>query len=205
MARALERPISFGRSSHVRTYWLLHSEGFRVRGRRLRGTVEAVHGPPSEARALVVRHGVLGRRIVLPADAVERVVPAEELLVVESVQRPGGGRRRSLDHALRAAAGGRERAVAVSRATSRSVVVGGRAVASAARATGRATAPRVRRGALLVAALAMVLLRTGGALVATVARPPLAWIRSQGPELAEELLIRLGQSVGPLDGPHRRS
>jgi hypothetical protein len=215
MSTTLERPASFGRTSHVRTYWLLHSEGFHVRGRGLRGTVEAVHGGPTHARELVVRRRVLGRRLTLPADAVERVVPAEELLVVDREvrgRRPGRRRARAgIRLAGRSAAASGRRASAFARGTPRVVGAGGRTTGRAARRVGAAAAPPARLAGdaivmLLVglAAVSLAVARAGAALGARAARSPLAWLRAQGPELTEELLTRLGRTVGPLDGPQRR-
>jgi len=75
---------SFDRQSPVTAYWLTRCEGFRVRagrdgassGRRPRrsGALGRLHGDPLRARA---------RRLV-PAEAVDAVVPAERLLVLRS-------------------------------------------------------------------------------------------------------------------------
>jgi hypothetical protein len=65
-------------SSDGRRYWLTHSEGFRVDapGGRV-GFVEAViERQAGEADALIVRAGLLGRRLlVVAADEVEEVAP----------------------------------------------------------------------------------------------------------------------------------
>lgn len=72
----------FDRSSPVARYWLAQCEGFRVKG-PLNGTVEKVVGSVDEqnAESLVVRTG--WRRCNIPVDAVDAVVPAARLIVVE--------------------------------------------------------------------------------------------------------------------------
>lgn len=63
-------------------YWLAQCEGFRVKG-PLNGTVEKVVGSVDEqsAESLVVRTG--WRRCSIPVDAVDVVVPAARLIVVD--------------------------------------------------------------------------------------------------------------------------
>ena len=72
----------FDKSSPVARYWLAQCEGFRVKG-PLNGTVEKVVGSVDEqnAESLVVRTG--WRRCSIPVDAVDVVVPAARLIVVE--------------------------------------------------------------------------------------------------------------------------
>jgi hypothetical protein len=68
-------------------YWLCRSEGFRVDSPAGRfGLVEAVmfRTRPDEPDALVVRAGVLGRRLVLvPIEDVEDVLPRRKRIVLE--------------------------------------------------------------------------------------------------------------------------
>lgn len=73
---------TFGRGSPVLDYWLAHSEGFRVRGRRGSAVVETVFvSPHGRVTALEVRGRLVRRRRVIPAASVQEVVPAERLLV----------------------------------------------------------------------------------------------------------------------------
>jgi hypothetical protein len=71
-----------------RYYWLCRSEGFRVDSPEGRfGLVEAVmfRRRPDEPDALVVRAGVLGRRLVLvPIADVADVVPRRERVVLST-------------------------------------------------------------------------------------------------------------------------
>jgi hypothetical protein len=66
-------------------YWLSHSEGFRVDapGGRV-GIVEAVlEREPGAVEALLVRAGVLGRKLlVVPAREVERVAPRRQQVLL---------------------------------------------------------------------------------------------------------------------------
>jgi hypothetical protein len=217
MSTTLERPVSFGRSTHVRTYWLLHSEGFRVKG-QVHGVVEAVEGDPAAARTLVVRRGLLGRRLFLPADAVERVVPAEELLIVDGVPharhrgrrvvadvRPIAGRTRAVA-AVAARVAGRWTAVAAV-ATGRAIVQAGRHAV----ALTRAARPHARRGAVATArflaalwALLAVASQAAASRLAHALSRLAGWVVTRGTELTATLLTRLGRSVGPFDGPRRR-
>jgi hypothetical protein len=70
-------------SSESRRYWLMHSEGFRVDapGGRV-GFVEAVvEREAGSADALIVRAGLLGRRLlVVGAHEVEEVTPRRKFL-----------------------------------------------------------------------------------------------------------------------------
>lgn len=72
----------FDRSSPVARYWLAQCEGFRVKG-PLNGTVEKVVGAVDEqsAESLVVR--TAWRRHNIPVAAVDAVVPAARLIVVD--------------------------------------------------------------------------------------------------------------------------
>lgn len=72
----------FDRSSPVARYWLAQCEGFRVKG-PLKGTVEKVVGAVDQqsAESLVVR--TAWRRHTIPVDAVDAVVPAARLIVVD--------------------------------------------------------------------------------------------------------------------------
>ena len=72
-----------------RFYWLCRSEGFRVDSPEGRlGLVEAVmfRVRPDEPDALIVRAGVLGRRLVIvPIEDVADVLPRKERIVLERV------------------------------------------------------------------------------------------------------------------------
>jgi hypothetical protein len=78
----------FDGSSPVARYWLAQCEGFHVEG-PVHGTVEKVVGSVAEqsAESLVVRSA--WRRRHIPVDAIEAVVPAERLIVVEEPSREG--------------------------------------------------------------------------------------------------------------------
>lgn len=77
-----------------RSYWLCHSEGFRVdtpEGRL--GLVEAVmfRVRPNQPDALIVRAGVLGRRLVIvPIETVADVLPRKERILLGRVPDLGG-------------------------------------------------------------------------------------------------------------------
>jgi hypothetical protein len=150
MTVKLREQRRFDRSSPVTRYWLAHCEGFRIAGSS-GGRVEELVAELDDRRPveLVVRSRS-GRRRVVSADAVEAVVPAERLLIVDGA---ADGPRR-IDHAG-------ERSVAVARqATSTSWTLGVRAAAYAR--------PRLRRLAratfVALAALAMLLLRLAHSL-----------------------------------------
>jgi hypothetical protein len=72
----------FDTSSPVARYWLAQCEGFRVKG-PMNGTVEEVVGSVDlqSAEALVVRSA--WRRHTIPVTAVDVVVPAARLIVVD--------------------------------------------------------------------------------------------------------------------------
>ena len=78
-----------------RVHWLARSEGFRVdtpAGRL--GSVELVmlRARPDEPDALVVRVGVLGRRlVVVPAEEVADVLPGRRRIVLRRVPDLSGG------------------------------------------------------------------------------------------------------------------
>jgi hypothetical protein len=69
-------------------YWLGHCEGFRVESSKSRiGLVDAiVHAVPSERPdALVVRAGVLGRRVVVvPVGEVAEIRPRQKTLILRT-------------------------------------------------------------------------------------------------------------------------
>ena len=69
-----------------RDYWLSHCEGFRVDTAHGRlGFVEEVRGGDIGDAVLAVRTGVLGRRVMLvPADAVDFIVPRAQRLWIDS-------------------------------------------------------------------------------------------------------------------------
>ena len=79
----------FGRTSPVARYWLAHCEGFRVQG-PVKGTVEEVVGSvdTQSAERLVVRRA--WRRRTVPVAAVDAVVPAARLIVVEGQPEDAG-------------------------------------------------------------------------------------------------------------------
>jgi hypothetical protein len=155
----LEPARSFGRASPVREYWLAHCQGFRLRtGRRRTGVVEAVgyDGSLFQPEVLAVRVGLRRKVRLIPAEAVEEVVPAERLLVVgdgaaESAEVGRGPTRTG--HALRGA----------SRALARGTLAAGRLLAAGLRTLLLLTAS----GAL---ALARGARRAGHAGGATTAR-----------------------------------
>jgi hypothetical protein len=70
------------RAPFDRDYWIGHSEGYRVDGPDGRiGFVEEVRANPAdpESPLLAVRAGRLGTRVlVVPADAIEFIVPREQ-------------------------------------------------------------------------------------------------------------------------------
>jgi hypothetical protein len=82
MAIQLETKRSFDKTSPVARYWLAQCEGFHVDG-QVKGTVEEVLGSvdPQIPEALVVRRGWWRRTI--PVGAVNAVVPAARLIVVD--------------------------------------------------------------------------------------------------------------------------
>jgi hypothetical protein len=82
MALDSHHAARFGRSSPVLAHWLAHSEGFRVRSRRGGGVVLRVHGLPGRPQTIVVRTSLGGRRLLVPAEAFDEVVPDERLLTV---------------------------------------------------------------------------------------------------------------------------
>ncbi len=81
--------ISLKESLGSRYYWLGHCEGFRVDSPEGRfGLVEAVmfRTRPDEPDALIVRVGVLGRKlIIVPIEDVADVTPRRERIVLRRV------------------------------------------------------------------------------------------------------------------------
>lgn len=77
-----------------RAYWLARCEGFRVDSPDGRfGLVEAVmlRVRPDEADALVVRAGVLGRRLVIvPIEDVAEIAPRRKRLVLARIPEEAG-------------------------------------------------------------------------------------------------------------------
>jgi hypothetical protein len=156
---------SFEQGSPVCSYWLAHCERFAVRAGRRSGVVERVQLDESlRPQELVVRFALT--RSVVPADRVRAVVPANELLMLET--RPAQVRpalRRFGETALRTPR----------RATSaayRGTAGAGRTIAPHAARAGRVTA----RGALAAAAwtavglaLAVQFAHTRGRAAAVVA------------------------------------
>jgi hypothetical protein len=84
MSVQLREKRQFDKSSPVTRYWLANCEGFRIAG-TAGGRVEEVVAEVDARRPveLVVR-GFLGQRRVVPTQAVEAVVPAEKLLILEA-------------------------------------------------------------------------------------------------------------------------
>jgi hypothetical protein len=167
---------SFRKDSPVTAYWLVRCEGFGVRCGRRRGVVEKVglDAETHRATALVVRFG-LRRRTLVPADAVEQVVPADRTLVVHAEDRPARGSAAA--GRARAATG---RAARVSAAHGRAAVTAGGVALAAASETARRVfawlvpalaqlAWAAARGALLVVVWttlgALVIVRALGSLV----------------------------------------
>jgi hypothetical protein len=77
-----------------RFYWLCRSEGFRVDSPEGRfGLVEAVmfRVRPDQPDALIVRAGVLGRRLVIvPIEEVEDVLPRRQRILLRREPDPTG-------------------------------------------------------------------------------------------------------------------
>jgi CelD/BcsL family acetyltransferase involved in cellulose biosynthesis len=77
-----------------RAYWLSNCEGFRVDSPQGRfGLVEAVmfRSRPNEPDALIVRSGLLARRLVLvPLEDVAEVLPRRQRIVLERVPEASG-------------------------------------------------------------------------------------------------------------------
>jgi hypothetical protein len=74
----------------VARYWLAHCEGFAVRGGADGVVEELIHdGDPHVTTQLVVRTGHRRRKVV-SAVAVDAVVPAEKLVLVERTRRQVG-------------------------------------------------------------------------------------------------------------------
>jgi hypothetical protein len=82
MAIRAQSERRFGKSSPVARYWLAQCEGFRVQG-PVKGTVEEVVGSvdPQSPERLVVRRA--WRRRTVPVAAIDAVVPAARLIVVD--------------------------------------------------------------------------------------------------------------------------
>ena len=138
---------SFDRSSPVLAYWLANCEGFRVRRDGRTGVVKAVElGPGGRVEELVVGFG-LGRRMTIPPEAVEAVVPAREVLVLEQSdesQRPARlapAARRSADAARTGLGAGGHAAKRTGASAGRAAVV----VSLAAARAGSRTAVATRR------------------------------------------------------------
>jgi len=78
---------SFGQQDPVWAYWLARCERFRVRAGRRSGVVQSVQLDEAlRPQQLVVRFAF--RQTVVPADSVQAVVPAKELLVIEPETAP---------------------------------------------------------------------------------------------------------------------
>ena len=76
-AVAPAEPVEQARPIRERRYWIEHCEGFRVDGLRGRiGVVEAVRRPKTGDPVLVIRAGVLGRRVVeISVSEIFEIVP----------------------------------------------------------------------------------------------------------------------------------
>lgn len=154
MGVELEEAQSFGRASPVREYWIAHSHGFRLRTRNGRtGVVESIGyaGSLFQPEVLAVRVGRLRRVRLIPAQAVEEVVPAERLLVVVDAEAPSQeGRRRSARGAGALVRVLRLLPVLLAAAAVRTARAARRAGGAAASATAW-TIPRARRAGARVA------------------------------------------------------
>jgi hypothetical protein len=90
-------------------YWLHRSEGFRVDSPVGRvGLVAELRFGSSADRpdALVVRVGLLGRRLLIPVGQVAEVIPAERRVVLRAAPRPTSVWLRGLGRRPRPAGGG---------------------------------------------------------------------------------------------------
>jgi hypothetical protein len=139
---------SFDRSSPVLAYWLANCEGFRVRSDGKTGVVKAVElGPGGRVEELVVGFG-LGRRITIPPEAVEAVVPAREVLVLEQAPQEPPRPARLAPAARRSADAARSGLGAGGQAARRTCASAGRAaviVSLAAAHAGSRTAATTKR------------------------------------------------------------
>lgn len=86
------RPVE-GAANHLRErrYWIEHCQGFRVDGSHGRiGIVEDVRRPPNAAPVLVIRAGMLGRRVVeISASEVFEIVPRARRLWLRTPEAAG--------------------------------------------------------------------------------------------------------------------
>jgi len=194
MALEPQDAARFGRSSPVLRHWLGHSEGFSVRGLRGQGVVVRTYGLPGAPRTIVVRTRYSRRRLHIPAEAFDEVVPAKQLLVVGNTL-SGAARderrpRRELARPIaRATAQGTRSAVAaIGRGSAAGLRAGSRGLARAGRTAaaladgsaraGRAAAswlaraawPPAKRGATIAGRLALRGARTAGSEGARLAR-----------------------------------
>ena len=184
---------SFDRSSPVLAYWLANCEGFRVRSDGKTGVVKAVElGPGGRVEELVVGFG-LGRRVAIPPEAVEAVVPAREVLVLEQRQpepprpaRIAPAARRSADAARTGLGAGGHAAKRTGASAGRAAAVASLAAARAGSRTAVATkressrflvwlAPRADRLGRLVSARA----DAGSARFAASVASAVAWLRAK--------------------------
>ena len=155
-------PARFGRESPVLRHWLANSTGFRVEGPGCHGVVERVYGLPGATTSIAVRRP-LRRRVLVPADAVVEVVPAEELLIVgvrRRESRPARGRQ-SRRLARTAGAAGVRGGLAFGGSTARVAAAALRDLAHVARA--------VARLLVLAALAALRILRDAGLTLAELA------------------------------------
>ena len=105
-------------------YWLCRCEGFRVdAGERRLGVVESVRFLSRLERpdTLVVRVGLLRRRLIVPVAEVTKIIPGEARIVIASTPRAMRGKlvlglHSRLGAALRAGAAALEHGLAVLRA-----------------------------------------------------------------------------------------
>lgn len=186
---------SFDRSSPVLAYWLANCEGFRVRRDGKTGVVKAVElGPGGRVEELVVGFG-LGRRIAIPPEAVEAVVPAREVLVLEKQPsdpprppRLAPAARRSADVARSGIGAGGHAAKRTGASAGRAAVV---VSIAAARAGSKTAVATKRESGRFVAWLGPQAYRLGRALSAgfdqasarlvALAATAVAWLREQQP------------------------
>jgi hypothetical protein len=174
----------FGRSSPVLRHWLAHSHGFVVRGLRGRGVVVKVYGLPGAPQTILVRTRYSRRRLRIPADAFDEVVPAnKELVVRNTLRRATRGeprpRRKVIRPLARATAHGVARfATSCGRGGAHGLVLGGRAAAGAGRAAAawfaRVAWPPARNGTATAARAVLRTTRAGGREAAQVAHRAVA-------------------------------
>ena len=81
------------RHTEAGSYWLAHSEGFRVDapGGRVGRVEEVLEETGGRPRALIVRAGLLGRKLlVVPVNQVDRITPRSERILLRPSPDVGG-------------------------------------------------------------------------------------------------------------------